>query len=66
MKSSNVLLIDNVFTIVLQVQCTLFQMNIQVDEFAGDCIENSNNDSQDSSNPKFLSAQEISKLDPFR
>ena len=55
---------DNVFTIVLQ--CTLFQMNIQVDDFAGDCIENFNDDSQDSSNPKFLSAQEISKLDPFR
>lgn len=57
-------MLDNVFTIVLQF--TLFQMNIQVDDFAGDCIEDSNDDSQDSSNPKFLSAQEISKLDPFR
>ena len=57
-------MLDNVFTIVLQF--TLFQMNIQVDDFAGDCIEDSNDDSQDSANPKFLSAQEISKLDPFR
>lgn len=57
-------MLDNVFAIVLQF--TLFQMNIQVDDFAGDCIEDSNDDSQDSSNPKFLSAQEISKLDPFR
>ena len=57
-------MLDNVFTIVLQF--TLFQMNIQVDDFAGDCIEDSNDDSQESSNPKFLSAQEISKLDPFR